>query len=61
MISSEMKSIVAQNCPGYEPRYALSMMSMGMLSESCDNCANFVRGHCVKDLLDEIKEKIERN
>ena len=61
MISGETKSIIAQNCPGYEPRYALTMMSMVSLSESCDNCSNYVRASCTKDLLDDIKEKVERN
>jgi hypothetical protein len=61
MVSNEMKSTIAQNCPGYEARYALSMLSMGSLSESCNNCSNYVRGQCIKDLLDPMREKIERN
>ena len=61
MVSGEMKSIIAQNCPRYESRYELEMMSMVSLFESCDNCSNYVRSNCIKDLLNDIKEKVERN
>lgn len=61
MVSNEMKSIIAENCPEYEGKYVLSMLSMGSMSESCNNCENFKGGHCVKDLLDPLREKIERN
>jgi hypothetical protein len=60
MLSNQMKSIIAESCPGYEGKYILSM-AMGNLAQSCNDCANFVRGKCTKDLLHSIKEKIERN
>jgi len=61
VISSELKMRVAQNCPGYHPRYIFSSMSMGTSSESCNNCVNFVRGKCSKNLFDDIKETIRIN
>lgn len=62
MYKNELKSVIGENCHGYEPRYGLSMMSMGgPLSPSCDNCANFIRGKCDKDLYDPMKNLIENN
>lgn len=61
MLGYNLKSIIAQNCPGYESRFAVSVMSMGSIAESCDTCANFVRGKCRKDLFDSVKEKITIN
>lgn len=65
MASEEMKMAVAQNCPGYHPRYLYSQLfsglSMGTSTESCSNCQNYTRGKCQKNLFNEIKEKIEVN
>ena len=63
MSLSEAKKFVAQNCPGYRNRnyYSLTNMSMGTSYESCDNCTNFVRGHCSKDLYDDIRDRITLN
>lgn len=61
MISNELKMRVAQNCPGYVSRNNGFLSSMTQLSESCDNCKNFIRGKCVKGLFDEVKEKIRQN
>lgn len=61
MLGYGIKSLVAQNCPGYESRYASSILSMGSMAESCDSCANFVRGKCKKDLYDSVKERITIN
>ncbi|MCY6372785.1 hypothetical protein [Clostridium ganghwense] len=61
MISNETKMVVAQNCLGYQPRYAITMFSMGTLSESCSNCQNFVSGKCTKGLFDEVMQIINRN
>lgn len=61
MVSNELKMVVAKNCSGYEPKHAVTMLSMGTLSESCNNCKNFIKGKCNKGLFDEIKESITRN
>ncbi|MCY6355994.1 hypothetical protein [Clostridium sp. ZS2-4] len=61
MISNEVKMIIAQNCFQYEPRYAISMFSMGTLSESCTNCQNFTNGKCAKGLFNQVMETISRN
>ena len=61
MVSSELKMMVAQNCSYYNRRYALSMESLGNLSESCSNCSNYVRGRCVKDLFDDIRDMVKIN
>lgn len=61
MVSSEIKMRVAQNCHGYHPRYLYSSMSLGSSSQSCSNCANYVRGKCRKDLFDEISNAIRLN
>ena len=61
MIGSEIKSMVAQNCHGYEARFPASMLSMGSRAESCDSCINFVRGRCKKKLFDKIRDTITTN
>lgn len=62
MYKDELKSIIGENCPGYEPESKLSFISMGgPLSPSCDNCVNFVKGKCFKGLYDPIKDMIKIN
>ncbi len=61
MISNEIKSRVAQNCSLYNSRAYCSGKSLINLNPSCDNCDNFVRGHCVKNIFDDICEKIRLN
>ncbi|WP_373897169.1 hypothetical protein ACER0A_000405 [Haloimpatiens sp. FM7315] len=61
MISNELKARIAQNCPGYTSRNSSFMSSVTELAQSCDNCANYVRGKCVKRLFDSIKEDIRKN
>lgn len=61
MVSEMEKMAVAQNCRGYEPRNAAVMSSMGNLSESCSNCSNYVRGKCIKDLFDDIRNTLRFN
>ena len=62
MYKDQLKSIIGENCPGYDARYGSSMISMGgALSNSCDNCSNFVRGRCIKDLYDYMKNLINTN
>lgn len=61
MISKETMFMVGQNCDEYRSKSALNMMSMTNLSESCDNCLNYVRGHCIKDMITAIEGKIKIN
>lgn len=61
MIASEAKMIVAQNCFEYSPKFAISMFSMGTLSESCNNCEHFKNGKCLKGLFNEVFQIINRN
>ncbi len=62
MYKDEIKSIIGENCHGYDPKYELSMMSAGgYLSPSCDNCSNFVKGTCKKNLFDNMKNMININ
>ncbi|GIM29330.1 hypothetical protein CPJCM30710_19960 [Clostridium polyendosporum] len=61
MYYSELKSIIGQNCIGYNPRSATSIMSMGSLAQSCNNCSNFIKGKCAKDLFDAMKIMIKTN
>jgi hypothetical protein len=61
MVSEELKMTVAQNCSGYRPRSVYLSMSMGTLSESCNNCANFINGKCAKGLFNEIEREITTN
>ncbi|QGU93791.1 hypothetical protein GOM49_00375 [Clostridium bovifaecis] len=61
MISNSTKMVIAQNCLGYNPKYIISLLSMATLSESCNNCQNYVKGNCTKGLFDEMMETIKRN
>ena len=61
MVSEELKMTVAQNCSGYRPRNTIISMSMGTLSESCNNCANFIHGKCSKGLFTEIERELTYN
>lgn len=61
MISNSTKMVIAQNCLGYNPKYIISLLSMASLSESCNNCQNYVKGNCTKGLFDEMMETIKRN
>lgn len=61
MISNSSKMIAAQNCLDYAPKYIISLLSVASLSESCNNCQNYIKGKCTKGLFDEIMETIKRN
>ena len=61
MFSSELNMVVAQNCRGYHPRYSYYPVGVGTASESCANCANFIRQKCVKDLRKDLINKIQLN
>lgn len=61
MASETEKMAVAQNCSGYSPKNSGVMSSMGNLSESCSNCANFIKGKCDKNLFDSINDSLKFN
>jgi hypothetical protein len=62
MISSEIKMRVAQNCEGYRTSYGMEFInSISYGSESCSSCANYVRGKCIEELFDEVRETIRVN
>ncbi|KAJ49780.1 hypothetical protein CTM_21326 [Clostridium tetanomorphum DSM 665] len=54
--------VVAENCEGYEPIASVFVSDIGSnITDSCENCENFVKGKCIKNLFDPIKERIYRN
>lgn len=57
-LSSEIKERIADNCSHYKMRgiYPNSTLSIG--TYSCDNCRNYVLGHCIKDIQEDVYEKI---
>lgn len=58
----ELKMLVAENCPGYEPLAVVFVSaSAGNIIDTCDNCKNYVKEKCIVDLFDPIKRKINRN
>ncbi|MEW8996091.1 hypothetical protein [Clostridium sp.] len=61
MVSNEIKSRIAQNCSFYNERSYYPDKIIMQLEQSCNNCSNFVREHCVKDIFDEIYEEIRLN
>lgn len=61
MYYSELRSIIGQNCVCYDPRSITAIMSMSSLAQSCDNCSNFIREKCTKNLFESMKVMIETN
>lgn len=61
MVSEELKSHIAENCPGYEPPFDIRMLSSSAVTVSCDNCANFENGKCQIDYFDRVNEILNRN
>ncbi len=62
MVSNEIKMSVAQNCHGYRPRYPMELVNtITYGSKSCSSCSNYVRGKCIEELFDEIRETIRVN
>lgn len=61
MLTSETKCRIAENCSFYNMRSYYTAREFLSINRSCDYCKNFVRGHCVKDVLDEIYDKIRLN
>jgi hypothetical protein len=61
MIASELTSVIAENCPEYDPHYAHTLIEMSAMAGNCNSCANFAKGKCMKNLLDEIKNQLVRN
>lgn len=61
MLSSETKSIAAQNCDSYIPYNPVMQLSMTDLSQSCSNCSNFIKGKCITGNFSEIMKKIKIN
>lgn len=61
IISREIKCIIAQSCPKYIVKDNMSIMNLSNISQSCNNCVNFVYGKCKKGLFNEIKKTVELN
>lgn len=61
MFSSEIGSRVAQNCHLYYARSYYTCNSFNNMDPNCNNCVNYVRGHCIKGTFDEIYNKIRVN
>lgn len=61
MFSNVTNMRVAQNCMEYSAKSIISLLSVSVLSESCDNCQNYIKGKCTKGLFYEIMEIINRN
>ena len=48
----ELKMVVAENCEGYEPIASVFVSDVGSnITDSCENCKNFEKGKCVKNLF----------
>lgn len=60
-LTSEIKQRIAQNCSLYNERSYYPDKVLLQLEQSCNNCQNFVRGHCTKEVLDDIYTNIRLN
>jgi hypothetical protein len=62
MVSSEIKTRVAQNCDRYRTGYDLGLInSITYMSQSCSGCISYVKEKCTEGLFDEIREIIRVN
>lgn len=57
-LTNEIKQRIAQNCSFYNERSYYTDKNLLQLDQSCNNCNNFVRGHCTKEVLDDIYANI---
>ncbi|MBC2582842.1 hypothetical protein [Clostridium sp. DJ247] len=61
MILSYEKMLVAENCEEYKAKSYMLTSSMSLIAQSCFQCKNYVKGKCIKGLLEKIEEKIKTN
>lgn len=61
MVSEELKSMVAENCPGYEPHFSFRLLSNSSVTASCESCVHWEKGKCSIDYFHSITEVLTRN
>ena len=61
MVSEELKSMVAENCPGYEPYFTIRFLSDSSVTASCESCKHWEKGRCTIDYFHSITEVLKRN
>lgn len=61
MISSEIKSLVAENCPNYKVKKVMHMHRYSNLNNNCDNCEEYSNEKCEKGLLNDLWNQIRLN
>lgn len=61
MISLQDKILVAQNCEAYKPKSYMLTAAISYIAQSCNQCVNYTNGKCIKELFEEIEEKIKIN
>ena len=61
MVSEELKSRVAENCPGYTPPFDVRLLSSSASAVSCENCKHWESGRCVIDYFDGVTDMLNRN
>lgn len=61
MISEELKGMVAENCPEYEPHFSFKLLSNSAVFSSCESCKHWEKGKCSMDYFHSITEVLNRN
>ncbi|HBC96557.1 MAG TPA: hypothetical protein DC034_07150 [Clostridium sp.] len=61
MISIQNKMVVAENCKEYRPKNDVMGLEVSYISNSCNDCVNFVDEQCSKKLFDEIEKIVNMN
>lgn len=61
MVSSEIKSIVAENCPKFRVKEELFIHNYSFLNNKCDMCTEFINGKCKSGFLDNLWNDIRFN
>lgn len=61
MTDNQLKSLIGQNCNGYDAKIQRSIMRIGIANESCNSCYHYVAGQCTKNLYETMENIIKSN
>ncbi|NLM36266.1 MAG: hypothetical protein GX206_12575 [Clostridiales bacterium] len=61
MLSEELKGMVADNCPEYQPHVSFRLLSNSSLISSCESCKHWEKGRCSNNYFHSITEALNRN
>lgn len=61
MVSFEAKNRVAEACSSYDPIHFIFSERAVSSAHNCNNCTNFVKEKCLKNLFNDTWQRISLN